>query len=123
MKLKDDFFKVKEFYKTAMGTDYTIELNPEHSIFAAHFPNHPITPGVCIIQIAKELSEEILKRELLLKEAKNIKFLNVIDPLKNKEVTFSISVSSKDEREHKIAAVVYNQNQQFAKLSIMFINE
>jgi len=122
MKLKDDFFKVKEFCETATGMDYTIELNPEHAIFEAHFPNNPITPGVCIIQIVKELSEEMLKRKLLLQKAKNIKFLNIINPLKNKEVTFSISVSSECEREHKISAVVYHGENQFSKLSILFVN-
>ena len=122
MKLKDDFFKVKTFCQTAMGMDFIIELNPEHTIFEAHFPNNPITPGVCIIQIVKELSQEMLKRELLLKNAKNIKFLNVINPIENKEVTVSISFSSESEGEYKIGAVVYNGEKQFSKLSMIFIN-
>jgi len=120
MKLKDDFFKIKNLSQTASGMDYAIELNPKHTIFGAHFPNNPITPGVCIIQIVKELSEDMLKCELFLKEAKNIKFLNVIDPLMNPKITFSISITSESEDEHKIAAVVYTHNQQFAKLSMIY---
>jgi len=123
MKLKDDFFIVKNFCQTASGMDYAIELNPKHTIFGAHFPNNPITPGVCIIQIVKELSEDMLKCELFLKEAKNIKFLNVIDPLKNPDITFSISIASESEEEHKINTVVYTHDQQFAKLSMLFLNE
>jgi 3-hydroxyacyl-[acyl-carrier-protein] dehydratase len=117
MKLKDDFFTVKAFCPTATGVDFTIELNPEHDIFRAHFPDNPITPGVCIIQIVKELTEEMLKQELFFKKANNIKFLNVINPLKNREVVVSISIASEDGT-HKVIAVVYNNEQQFAKLSM-----
>ena len=39
---------------------YNIHLDASHFIYQAHFPDEPITPGVCIIQIAKELLEEHL---------------------------------------------------------------
>jgi len=121
MKLKDDFYKVTKFCKTATGNDYIVEMNPEHAIFQVHFPNNPITPGVCILQIVKELSEKILNHELFLKKANNIKFLKVIDPLKVKEVTFSISVTSEGETEHKVSAVVHDKENLFSKLSITFV--
>ena len=123
MKLKDDFFKINDFCQTATGMDYTIALNPDHFIYRAHFPKNPITPGVCIIQIVKELSEEILSRELFLKKINNVKFLNVVNPLENKEVTFSVSVSSEEEGAYKVGAVVSHANNQFAKLSLLFVNQ
>jgi 3-hydroxyacyl-[acyl-carrier-protein] dehydratase len=123
MKLKDDFFKINDFCQTATGMDYTIALNPDHFIYRAHFPKNPITPGVCIIQIVKELSEEILSRELFLKKINNVKFLNVVNPLENKEVMFSVSVSSEEEGAYKVGAVVSHANNQFAKLSLLFINQ
>ena len=123
MKLKPDFYSIKTISQTATGFDYTIELNPEHFIFKAHFPENPITPGVCIIQIVKELSVEILQCELFLKKINNVKFLNVINPLENKEVTFSISLSSEEENTHKVSAVVHHNTQNFAKLSMLFIHQ
>jgi 3-hydroxyacyl-[acyl-carrier-protein] dehydratase len=116
MKLKDDFFKVTD----VTGIDYKVELNPEHYIYQAHFPGNPITPGVCIIQIIKELYIEIVKHNLFLKKLSNVKFLNVINPIENREVTFSISISSANDAEHKVDTVVFNENQQFAKLSMLF---
>jgi len=121
MKLKDDFFQVKDICPTAAGLDYTIALNPEHAIYHAHFPGNPITPGVCIIQIVKELMEERLQCKLLLKKVNNVKFLNVINPMENKEVAFTVSTSS-DEDTHKVSVVVCSRNQQFAKLSMSFVN-
>jgi len=123
MILKDNFFRVKDSAQTATGVDYIIEFNPEHFIYQAHFPDHPITPGVCIIQIIKELLVEIVQRNLFLKKIDNIKFLNVINPLENREVTFSISLSLNEDDTHKISAVVYHGENRFAKLSMLFINQ
>jgi 3-hydroxyacyl-[acyl-carrier-protein] dehydratase len=123
MKLKDDFFQIKDSCQTATGMDFTVVLNPEHFIYRAHFPENPITPGVCIIQIIKELSETVLQRELFLKKVNNVKFLSVINPLENKEVVFSLSISSEGDEAHKVGAVVSNENNQFSKLSLLFVNQ
>jgi len=123
MKLKDNFFLVKSFSKTETGLEYTIELNPEHFVYQAHFPENPITPGVCIIQIIKELTIETLNRNLFLKKIHNVKFLYVINPLENKEVVCSISLISEDDSTHKVSAVVNHGDQLFAKLSLLFINQ
>jgi len=123
MKLKHSFFTIISTTKTEMGFDFIVELNSEHFIYQAHFPDNPITPGVCIIQIIKELAIEILQRDLFLKKIHNIKFLNVINPLENKKVTFSITLSSEDENTHKMGAVVHHETQIFAKLSLLFINQ
>ena len=119
MKLRDDFFQIKDSCQTATGMDYTIELNPEHFIYQAHFPQNPITPGVCIIQIVKELAEELLNRKLFLKKVNNAKFLNVINPLENSTVVVSISVSSEGDEAYKIGAVV----SEFSKLSLLFVTQ
>ena len=123
MTLINTFFHIKDVCSTATGTDYTLAFEPEHFIYQAHFPGNPITPGVCIIQIVKELSIEMLQRKLFLKKLNNVKFLNVINPVENKEVVFSISISSVEENVHKINAVISNENQQFAKLSMLFITQ
>jgi len=120
MELKDHFFRIQHVVQTATGFDYLIELNRDHFIYQAHFPSNPITPGVCIIQIVKELFVEIVQCKLLLKKIDNVKFLNVINPLETPEVTFSLSISSKDKYSHKIDAVVYHGDTRFAKLSMLF---
>jgi len=121
MNLKADFFEIKDYHQTEKGFDYIIELNPEHFIYRAHFPENPITPGVCIIQIIKELLIDRWQHDLFLQKIHNIKFLNVINPLENKEVTFSFSVSS-EENTHKIGVMVFHNDKPFAKLSMRFIN-
>jgi 3-hydroxyacyl-[acyl-carrier-protein] dehydratase len=123
MELKNDFFGVKNVVQTATGFDYSIELNSDHFIYKAHFPDNPITPGVCIIQIVKELLEGTIKSKLFLKKIDNVKFLNVINPLENNVVTFSISFSPEEKHSHKINAIVYHGDKRFATLSMLFANQ
>jgi hypothetical protein len=65
----------------------------------------------------------MLQRDIFLKKLNHVKFLNVINPLENKEVVFSISISSEGDEAHKVNAVVYNNKQQFSKLSMLFVNK
>ena len=59
---------------------FNIRLKDDCFIYAAHFPNFPITPGVCVIQIVKELAEILFNQTLTLKSIKNAKFLKVMQP-------------------------------------------
>jgi len=72
--------------------DAVISFDPDHDIFKGHFPGQPVVPGVCLIHIVKEVAGIIAKREVLLKDGNNIKFLNMIDP-REQEVLFSGSFS------------------------------
>ena len=69
---------------------YNIKLDANHFIYQAHFPNEPITPGVpgvCIIQIAKELLEDSLAKRLKIYLVKNVKFLSVISPITTPQIS------------------------------------
>jgi len=119
MKLKDNFYRIKSSSKTEKGFDFLIEFNPEHFIYKAHFPDNPVTPGVCIIHIIKELLIETGESNLLIKKIPQVKFLNIIQPFENKEVTFSISILSREEDICKVSATVFSGEIVFTKLSMV----
>jgi 3-hydroxyacyl-[acyl-carrier-protein] dehydratase len=64
----------------------TLSLNKSHPIFAGHFPGQPIVPGVCMVQMVKEVLEIEVGKKLVLASAGNIKFLSMLMPNKNIEV-------------------------------------
>lgn len=68
--------------------EIVVELNRECEIYAAHFPSHPITPGVTIVQIAVELLSLVMDWPVDVTYAKNIKFLVPIIPAQNTRLTF-----------------------------------
>ena len=55
MVLIDNFYTVKSQNISAGKAEFRVKLNAENFIYQAHFPNNPITPGVCLIQMAVEL--------------------------------------------------------------------
>ena len=60
---------------------YHVSLDKNSFIYQAHFPGgDPITPGVCMVQTALELLEDMTGTQLEISEAKNIKFLHILSP-------------------------------------------
>ena len=72
MKLLNSLYKIVSKGVQESSLHYDIQLDASHFIYQAHFPGEPITPGVCIIQIAKELLEEHLNQRFNIKMIKNV---------------------------------------------------
>ncbi len=70
---------------------YLIELNAAHEIFKGHFPDFPLLPGVVQIELLKDLLERSIGETLELKEAKNIKYLGMIDPKEQQQLKVNIA--------------------------------
>lgn len=79
--------------ETHHGSEATFEvgINWQHPLFGAHFPERPIMPGACIVQIAVELFSYLQKRSFLLTETGNVKFLQVVNPEIREGMTFRLS--------------------------------
>ena len=60
MQLLNSLFRVVDRRQEGEQTVFDVELCAEHLIYRAHFPGHPITPGVCVMQIVCELAAEIV---------------------------------------------------------------
>ncbi len=119
MKLLDSLYSIIDEQKSDAGHDYTIKLNAEHFIYAAHFPGEPITPGVCIMQIAQELLELHMAQSLAVECVKNVKFLRIITPTETPEVCYTLHKISIEESTVKAQVTVSSINETFAKLSLV----
>jgi len=91
------FYSVKEFNFTDNQLKAIIELNPEHDVFKGHFPNNPVTPGVCMLQILKELTEQATNTNLFIKECSNVKFMALINPEVNAVLAITIDINQVEE--------------------------
>ena len=118
MILYNDFYTASLSAKTENGCEYSISLNKEHFIYQAHFPENPITPGVCIVQICTELMGKYLERKLQLKRINNVKFISIINPVLNGSLRIAFSKISEIADGYTFAALVYNESAQFSKLSL-----
>ena len=115
--LANDFYTVIDKRHVDGGFEVEVEFNEKHPIYKAHFPENPITPGVCILQVAKELLVVHYNMPLTLVNAKNIKFLNILDPVKSPKVWFIITSGMDDEGVVKSNVLIKNEMTTFAKIS------
>lgn len=122
MRLTEGFFIIESTNDSDNGFEAVLRTNPEHSIYKAHFPGSPITPGVCVIQAAGELLENNLGRKLYLQSIKNVKFLMVIIPEEGKKIRYSFSNIVEDENGVKAQVVVSDDAIVYAKISLIFSN-
>lgn len=95
--LLNDFFHITDI-QVAEKYAVTIELNAAHAIFKGHFPNNPITPGVCLTQMVKESIEQITKKKLTLVTGANLKFMAILNPEVNPKVTIHIQLKEKEDQ-------------------------
>jgi 3-hydroxyacyl-[acyl-carrier-protein] dehydratase len=94
--LIEGLYKLTATENTAEGILATVHLNKEHAIFKGHFPGNPVMPGVCMIQIIKELTEDNIGKNLFLAVSSNIKFMAIINPEKNPDLQLAIDIAEEN---------------------------
>lgn len=101
--LLKDFYKVEQLDKTDEGK-YTaiVFLNNQHDVFKGHFPGNPVTPGVCMMQIIKELTQEMVGRSLVMTTSSNVKFMALINPDVNPKLKLELEISGDATTEFKV---------------------
>lgn len=115
---KDNFFSLIEHRKIDhSAAEFTVRFNLEHTIYQAHFPNNPITPGVCIVQIAKELFVFLQQTDFTIKKIKSVKFIHPIIPTVHDKVNFKMEWE--DEKGlFRIKVTVYAEDTVFSKINM-----
>lgn len=118
MILKDNFFTVKNQNIADGKAEFRIKLNAENFIYQAHFPNNPITPGVCLIQISTELFAMLKGENFNIKTLKNVKFIAPINPLEFPEVDFLLDFAE-NENLWLVKVLIKEKETIFAKISMV----
>lgn len=121
MILKNNLYSIVQSEQLADGVDYALQLNEACFIYAAHFPEMPVTPGVCLLLMAKELLEEAVGLKLNLAEVKNAKFLSVVNPQSDAHLMCSLRKITIDAESNKVQvqATLKTETEVKAKLSIV----
>jgi len=101
--LLKDFYKVQSLDKTADQKYLAVILiNEKHEIFKGHFPGNPIMPGVCMMQIIKELIEEVTGSSLIMQSLSNVKFMALINPEVTPELQIELDITVNDDQTIKV---------------------
>ncbi|MEO8533862.1 MAG: 3-hydroxyacyl-ACP dehydratase [Flavobacterium sp.] len=113
-----DFYKIVSEEKISDSKYvFTILVNEKHEVFKGHFPGNPIMPGVCMIQIIKELTESITKSELMIQTLANVKFMALINPEATPELRLELDVVISEDNLVKVKNTTYFNETVALKLS------
>ncbi len=93
-----------------------IFINHEHHVFEGHFPGVPILPGVCQLEMIKQILCEEKGQKLTLSSAKSIKFLSMLNPKETKSIVATIKIKE-TELGINVNAELFDSQTKYLKLS------
>ena len=119
--LLKDFYTIKTLEQTE-GQNYVahIVINKDHEVFKGHFPGNPVTPGVCMMQIIKELTQQVINAQLILKSASNIKFMALINPEVNPDLRLELDITNSGDGLVKVKNTTFFDDTVALKLSCVY---
>jgi 3-hydroxyacyl-[acyl-carrier-protein] dehydratase len=113
--LKGDFYKINALETKGNRVHALLELNPSHRIFDGHFPGQPVVPGVCMMQMIKEILETVLTKETRLFKADYLKFLIVINPKENRLIQAELQYDLNSNGEISVIGTLLNEAKIYLK--------
>jgi 3-hydroxyacyl-[acyl-carrier-protein] dehydratase len=105
--LLENFFNIINLTETGFEINAELEINGGHKIFEGHFPGQPVVPGVCMMQIVKEVLEQVLHQKTDLIKAHEMKFLAIIDPRQNNLIHATIKYAVEENGNLMVSATLF----------------
>ncbi|SFS53315.1 3-hydroxyacyl-[acyl-carrier-protein] dehydratase [Porphyromonadaceae bacterium NLAE-zl-C104] len=115
----EKLFQLKFQSETGGICRFRCETDATHPVFAGHFPEMPIVPGVCLLNVVKRAVSERLERKVSFGKIRECKFLSAINPMENK--VFDIEFGLTDDQE--VRAAVFIGDTQCMKLKATLSRE
>ncbi len=118
----DNFYTSIETLPTGENTwTVHIRLNAEHPLYKGHFPEQPVVPGVCMLQLIKESVEQILRQRVQYAQVSSCKFLLPIVPVQFPELTLALELKELPEQGIQIQAEGKAGDEYFIKLKAKLV--
>jgi 3-hydroxyacyl-[acyl-carrier-protein] dehydratase len=86
-----------------------LEFDANHPIFRGHFPSVPVVPGVCMMQIVREVLETITGNNVRLTRVPVMKFLSLINPTLAPTVQLDLSYIDIADTGYQVTASLLNE--------------
>jgi 3-hydroxyacyl-[acyl-carrier-protein] dehydratase len=110
-----DFYTIELEDQGEQDSIFELRLNPDHPIYEGHFPDQPVVPGVCMLQMVAELTSEAVGQVLKLQKANQAKFLIPIVPQQYPRIQLTTRYATTDEQTWKVTASIQVGEQVFFK--------
>ncbi len=112
------FYTTLKQTRTPEGLSVDLKFHADHPLYGGHFPNNPITPGVCLVQSINDQISSCFGN-VRLTEVKKCRFTAIHNPNVHPQVLVEINVSE-IESGYKISASIKHEDEVFVKYSATF---
>jgi 3-hydroxyacyl-[acyl-carrier-protein] dehydratase len=108
--LVNDFFSISKLEEEGFEIRADLVINANHKIFEGHFPGHPVVPGVCMMQMVKEILENVIGKKTNLVRAGEMKFLAIINPKENNMIRATLKYSIEENGNMAVSAILFKES-------------
>jgi len=121
--LVNDFFTISKLEKDGFEIKAELVINANHKIFEGHFPGHPVVPGVCMMQMVKEIIEKVIGEKTNLVRAGEMKFLAIIDPKENNMIRATLKYNIEENGNMAVSATFFKESLIHFKFKGLFASQ
>jgi 3-hydroxyacyl-[acyl-carrier-protein] dehydratase len=108
--LQGNFFEINNLEAVDADIKAELTINVAHKIFEGHFPGQPVVPGVCIMQMVKEIMEKVLVKKTNLSSSSEIKFLAIINPVENNIISATLKYAIEENGNVNVTATLFKDS-------------
>ncbi len=93
-----DYYNIESVSAEGDATVFRVNLNPACAVYKGHFPEKPVSPGVCNIQMVKECAEQVAGTHMLLTQLRQCRLTTLVTPDEYPQLEVRIILSLKEDR-------------------------
>lgn len=113
--LLNNFFFIDELKQEEQKIIAAIHINADHAILKGHFPQQAVVPGVCVLEMMKEVLQIALSKKMKMTESVMIKLLTIFSPPTNTKAQFELDYKIGIENQFHVQAVLRDESTVFFK--------
>lgn len=117
MKGLNNFYTIQEITSGENFIKAQLRINKEHAVYKGHFVDRPVTPGVVQVHLLKEILTHVLRRNLMLVKAKEIKFSAIHNPNETENLSYDITFHSINSDCIQVRCTIFNNEIIFMKFN------
>lgn len=113
MLLKDKYFQIENVSRDGDAALCRVRLLPDCDVYRGHFPGHPVSPGVCNIEMVVECFNYCHGGSHRIKSIDRCRFTAVASPSVCPELDVAVSWTRTDGDGISVAASVKDDKRQY----------
>lgn len=119
MSLIKDYYTIEGESVKDGSPIFHIRLNPDCQVYKGHFPEQPVSPGVCNIQMLKELTEKVIGRPLFMNNLSLCRLTTLVTPQQHPVMDARLDIEAKGEA-YKLKATLGKGEETYLEMKAEF---